>query len=57
MLALILHEKVRSEALSIRHEANGTTLEASIGDTFHSAIFDRLKENGPSSTPSRNSIT
>jgi ParB/RepB/Spo0J family partition protein len=44
VLALILHEEVRSEALSIRHEANGTTLEASMGNTFKSSIFDRLKE-------------
>jgi hypothetical protein len=42
ILALILHEKVRSEALSVRHEANGTTLHAS-GEGFVSPAFDRLK--------------
>ena len=44
VLALILHEKVRSDALAIRHEANGTTLLATKGETFASAVFDRLKE-------------
>ncbi|HEY7118882.1 MAG TPA: ParB/RepB/Spo0J family partition protein [Tepidisphaeraceae bacterium] len=43
VLALILHEKVRSEALAVRHEANGTTLHAS-GEGFSSAAFDRLRE-------------
>lgn len=41
ILALILHEKVRSEALSLRHEANGTTLTAS-GEGFVSPAFHRL---------------
>ena len=43
ILALILHEKVRSEALSVRHEANGTTLHAS-SEGFVSPAFNRLKE-------------
>jgi ParB family chromosome partitioning protein len=42
VLALMLHEKVRSEALAIRHESNGTTLHATGGESFASATFDRL---------------
>lgn len=42
VLALILHEKVRSEALAVRHEPNGTTLHAG-SDGFTSAVFDRLR--------------
>jgi ParB family chromosome partitioning protein len=44
VLALILHDKVRSEALSIRTEPNGTTLHASQGDGFSSSAFDGLNE-------------
>lgn len=44
VLALILHEKVRSEALAVRHEANGTTLHAEKGEGFTSPAFDRLRE-------------
>jgi len=43
ILALVLHEKVRSEALAVRHEANGTTLHAT-SDGFSSAAFDELRE-------------
>jgi len=42
VLALILHEKVRSEALAVRHEPNGTTLHAT-SEGFSSAAFDRLR--------------
>jgi ParB family chromosome partitioning protein len=42
VLALILHEKVRSDALSVRHDANGTTLHATT-DGFSSEAFDRLR--------------
>ena len=42
VLALILHDRVRSEALSVRHEPNGTTLHATSGE-FVSAAFGRLK--------------
>jgi ParB/RepB/Spo0J family partition protein len=42
VLALILHTKVRSEALSIRHGANATTL-ASQGEGFLSPAFDRIE--------------
>jgi hypothetical protein len=44
LLALILHDKVRSEALAIHHEANGTTVHASTGETFKSEAFDRLSQ-------------
>jgi len=44
ILALILHEKVQSEALAVSHEPNGTTLHASQGETFTSAAFDRLRK-------------
>ena len=40
VLALILHEKVRSEALSIRHDANGTTVHADHAEGFTSAALD-----------------
>ncbi len=43
VLALILHDKVRSEALSIRHDANGTTV-VTTQDGFTSACLDRLTE-------------
>lgn len=43
VLALILHEKVRSEALAVRHEPNGTTLHAT-QDGFASSLFDQLRE-------------
>jgi ParB family chromosome partitioning protein len=43
VLALILHEKVRSEALAVRHDANGITLSAT-REGFSSAAFDRLQE-------------
>ena len=43
VLALILNEKVRSEALAVRHEANGTTLHAG-SDGFASPAFERLQK-------------
>jgi ParB family chromosome partitioning protein len=42
VLALILHEKVRSEALAVRREANGTTLHAA-SEGFSSEAFTRLQ--------------
>jgi ParB family chromosome partitioning protein len=42
VLALLLNERVRSEALDVRHEANGTTLHAST-EGFSSSAFDRLR--------------
>jgi hypothetical protein len=41
---MILHEKVRSEALAIRHEANGITLHATQDETFASAAGQQVKE-------------
>jgi len=43
VLALLLHEKVRSEALAIRHDANGTTLHAGNSEGFTSPAHDRLQ--------------
>lgn len=44
VLALLLHEKVRSEALAVRPDTNGVTLEATVTDGFSSPAFDRLRE-------------
>jgi len=44
VLALILHEKVRSEALAIRHDANGTTVHADNAEGFASAALVKLRE-------------
>jgi ParB/RepB/Spo0J family partition protein len=44
LLALILHDGVAAEGLSVRHEANGTTVLASNGEAFRSPVFDRLKD-------------
>ena len=44
VLALILHEKVRSEALSIRHDANGTTVHADHAEGFASTALDTLRK-------------
>jgi ParB family transcriptional regulator, chromosome partitioning protein len=44
VLALILHDKVRSEALSIRHDANGTMVAADHAEGFTSAALVKLRE-------------
>jgi ParB family chromosome partitioning protein len=44
ILALILHDKVRSEALSIRHDANGTTVHADRAEGFASTALDALRK-------------
>ena len=44
VLALILHEKVRSEALAIRHDANGTTLHTAHAEGFASTALDMLRQ-------------
>jgi len=44
ILALILHEKVRSEALAIRHEANGSTVHADNAEGFTSAALDGIRK-------------
>ncbi len=43
ILAMILHDKVRSDALAVRHEANGITLNAS-KEGFSSEAFKRVQE-------------
>jgi hypothetical protein len=43
MLALILHEDVRSEGLAVRHEPNSTTIQGE-NEGFVSSAFDRLRE-------------
>jgi len=43
ILVLLLHDKIRSEALSIRHEANGTTLHADNSEGFTSPALDTLR--------------
>src|SRR5262249_26173905 len=40
----VLHEKIRSEALAIRHDANTTTLHSENVEGFNSPAHDRLKE-------------
>jgi ParB family chromosome partitioning protein len=44
ILAMILHDRVRSEALAVWHEPNGTTLQATSGNGFISSTFDGLKD-------------
>lgn len=43
VLALILHEKVRSEALAIRHDPNGTTAHIAGTDGFPSPAWDEIR--------------
>jgi ParB/RepB/Spo0J family partition protein len=44
VLVLILHDKVRSEALAIDHDANGTTLHAEHAEGFTSPACKELRE-------------
>jgi hypothetical protein len=44
ILAMILHDKVRSEALAIRHDANGTTLQADHAEGFGSTALDAIRK-------------
>ena len=53
ILALILHEKVRSEALAVRHDANGTTLHADHAEGFTSAALDTLRQRRTELDPLR----
>jgi len=43
VLVMILHDKIRSEALAVRHEPNGVTLHAS-SDGFSSAAFNAMRK-------------
>jgi len=54
VLALILHEKVRSEALSVRHEANSTTVHADNAEAFTSAALTKLREKRSELDPLHN---
>ncbi len=44
ILAIVLHEKVRSEALAIRHDANGSTVHADHAEGFTSAALDGIRK-------------
>jgi ParB family transcriptional regulator, chromosome partitioning protein len=44
VLALILHDKVRSEALAVWHDANGTTVHADRTEGFSSPALDALRQ-------------
>lgn len=44
VLAFILHDKMRSEAFAIRHDANSTTIHATRTEGFTSQVRDRLIE-------------
>jgi ParB family chromosome partitioning protein len=44
VLALILHDKVRSEALAIRHDANGSTVHADHAEGFRSLALEALRQ-------------
>jgi ParB family chromosome partitioning protein len=44
ILAMILHDKVRSEALAIRLDVNNTTINADHGEGFTSTALDKLRE-------------
>lgn len=44
VLALALHEKVRTEALAIRREPNGTDLHADHAEGFRSAALEALRK-------------
>jgi len=51
LVALLLHDKVRSEAIAIRHDVNGTNLHADNGEGFKSLPHDRLKAIGAKVDP------
>jgi ParB family chromosome partitioning protein len=53
VLTLILHEKVRSEALAVRHETNGTTLHAGT-EGFSSPALAQLSEKRVKFDPFQN---
>jgi ParB family chromosome partitioning protein len=44
ILAMILHDKVRSEALAIRLDVNSTTVNAEHGEGFTSTALDTLRQ-------------
>jgi hypothetical protein len=44
ILAMILHDKVHSEALAISHDANSVTLHANPAEGFNSTVLDELRQ-------------
>jgi ParB family chromosome partitioning protein len=44
ILAIVLHEKVRSESLAIRHDANGSTVHADNAEGFTSPALDGIRK-------------
>jgi ParB family chromosome partitioning protein len=54
LLVMMLHEKVRSEALSVRHEANGTTLHADNAQGFVSPALQMLRTRLAQCDPFKN---
>jgi ParB family transcriptional regulator, chromosome partitioning protein len=54
LLVMILHDKVRSEALSIGHEANGTTLCADKTESFASPALQTLRDRLAQCDPFKN---
>ncbi len=44
VLALILHEKIAGDALSVQHQTNGVTLNAERTEGFNSAALDTLRK-------------
>ncbi|MBX3357324.1 MAG: ParB/RepB/Spo0J family partition protein [Phycisphaeraceae bacterium] len=44
LLVLALHDKVTSDAIALRREANGTTLHAGASETFKSDVFAALRK-------------
>jgi hypothetical protein len=57
VLALILHDKAKSEALAIRHDANGTTIHATQTEGFASSVRDRLTEKRAALDPFKDEQT
>jgi hypothetical protein len=54
VLALILHEKVRSEALAVGHEANGSTVHANNDQGFTSTALEQLRQRRADLDPLHN---
>ena len=57
LLVMLLHENVHSEALAIRHDANGVTIHAGREEGFSSPVWDRLRERHTKIDPFADSHT
>ena len=57
LLVMLLHENVHSEALAIRHDANGVTIHATREEGFASPVWDRLRERHTKIDPFADSHT